>query len=107
MPLFKHLLTALALAAMASGCAPSSNSTGIDAEAAAEEEWLTLFNGRDLEDWIIKIAGHPPGENALNTFSVKDGKMVVSYDEYDQLNDRWHGAQHAAAKKETPAKRLA
>jgi len=56
---------------------------------ADQEEWIDLFNGQDLDDWIIKIAGYPPGENALNTFRLEDGKIVVSYDQYDELKGRW------------------
>ncbi|WP_027329293.1 3-keto-disaccharide hydrolase [Marinimicrobium agarilyticum] len=75
-------LTALAL----TGCNTGPNTT---AAAAEQEEWVELFNGEDLDDWIIKIAGHPVGENVLNTFSVQNGKIVVSYDEYDELAGRW------------------
>lgn len=53
-----------------------------------QEDWQTLFNGKDLNDWTIKIAGYPMGENALNTFQVKDGKLIVSYDEYDEFKGR-------------------
>lgn len=67
-----------------SGCAHSPDSP--DPE---REEWVELFNGKDLDDWIIKIGGHPVGENALNTFSVEDGKLVVRYDRYDSLDDRY------------------
>ncbi len=75
-------LTALAL----TGC----NTTSDDAtNPSDEEEWVELFNGKDLNDWIVKISGHPVGENALNTFSVQDGKIVVSYDDYDELDGRW------------------
>lgn len=56
---------------------------------AHQHEWIDLFNGQDLDDWIIKIAGSPPGENTLNTFRLEDGKIVVSYDQYDELNGRW------------------
>lgn len=82
-----RLLPLLGLTALAvTGCNTASDST---TSAAEQEEWVELFNGEDLDDWIIKIAGYPPGENALNTFSVQDGKIVVSYDEYEELDGRW------------------
>jgi len=47
------------------------------------EEWISLFNGKDLKDWNIKITGHKLGENYKNTFRVVDGGiMQVNYDQY-------------------------
>lgn len=53
------------------------------------EEWIPLFNGKDLEDWVIKINKHPLGENYNNTFRVKDGMLVTCYDEYDSFDDEF------------------
>ena len=47
-----------------------------------KENWVKLFNGKDLNDWIIKIKGHPVGENYKNTFIVEDGVMKVNYNKY-------------------------
>lgn len=47
------------------------------------ETWVSLFNGKDLNDWTIKIKGHPVGDNYKNTFTVKDGCLKVNYDEYE------------------------
>ena len=41
------------------------------------EKWVSLFNGKDLNDWIVKIKGHPTGENYKNTFIVEDGLLKV------------------------------
>jgi len=49
------------------------------------EKWVSLFNGKDLNDWTIKIKGHPVGENYKNTFSVENGVMKVSYEEYENF----------------------
>ena len=48
-----------------------------------KEQWIQLFNGEDLNDWVIKIKGSPLGENYKNTFRVEDGIMKVSYSDYD------------------------
>ena len=53
------------------------------------ENWISLFNGKDLADWNIKIKGFPLGENYNNTFRVEDGKLVVRYDEYDGFNSEF------------------
>jgi 3-keto-disaccharide hydrolase len=48
-----------------------------------EQEWIPLFNGRDLEGWIPKITGHEVGENFADTFRVVKGVLTVSYDGYE------------------------
>lgn len=55
----------------------------------AQEEWVSLFNGKDLDGWTIKITGYPVGENFGNTFRVEDGLLKVRYDEYDEFKDRF------------------
>ena len=47
-----------------------------------QKEWLQLFNGRDLNDWVIKFAHHDLGENVNNTFRVEDGLLKVRYDKW-------------------------
>ncbi|MBC7851035.1 MAG: DUF1080 domain-containing protein [Chitinophagaceae bacterium] len=51
--------------------------------------WKQLFNGRDLDGWVVKINGHETGENFGNTFRVKDKIISVRYDQYDTFNDRF------------------
>ena len=51
--------------------------------ATAEEGWINLFNGKNLDGWIPKIKGYPAGENFANTFRVEDGLIKVRYDGYD------------------------
>ena len=52
-------------------------------------DWVELFNGKDLSDWIVKIHHHEPGENFGNTFRVKNGMIEVNYDGYDRFNDQF------------------
>jgi hypothetical protein len=52
-----------------------------------QEEWVELFNGKDLEGWTPKIAHHEPGENFGDTFRVVDGAIQVNYDQYTDFND--------------------
>ncbi len=53
------------------------------------EEWISLFNGKDLTGWDIKISGHPLNENFGNTFRVDSGKLVVRYDQYDSFRNQY------------------
>jgi hypothetical protein len=53
------------------------------------EKWISLFNGKNLDGWDIKIKGFPLGENYKNTFTVKDSMIVVSYGEYDKFENHF------------------
>ncbi|WP_293013779.1 DUF1080 domain-containing protein [Mongoliibacter sp.] len=52
-------------------------------------EWKQLFNGEDLDDWIIKISKHELGENFKNTFRVEEGMMKVRYDGYEDFDQQY------------------
>jgi len=57
---------------------------------AEQEKWLSLFNGKDLEGWTVKISGYPVGENFGNTFYVEDGLLKTDYKAYgDDFNERY------------------
>ncbi len=57
--------------------------------ATASGEWINLFNGKNLDGWVVKIAGHPAGENPGNIFRVEDGLLSVSYDAFDNFGGRF------------------
>lgn len=69
------LLIAAAMAVAASACT-----------TAQEPEWIQLFNGKDLNDWTVKIAKHEVGENYANTFRVEEGLLKVRYDGYTDFD---------------------
>lgn len=52
-------------------------------------KWKSLFNGKNLDGWLIKISGYPMGDNFGNTFRVKDGVLQVRYDQYDSFRNRF------------------
>ncbi|MBI2805456.1 MAG: DUF1080 domain-containing protein [Planctomycetes bacterium] len=52
-------------------------------------EWVSLFNGKNLEGWTPKFSGHEPGVNYLNTFRVENGVIKVSYDGYKQFGGKF------------------
>lgn len=56
---------------------------------AGKEEWISLFNDRDLSGWDIKIAGQPLNDNYKNTFRWEDSMLRVSYNEYDSFKNRF------------------
>ncbi len=59
------------------------------ADSSKEEEWISLFNGKDLSQWTIKMAGYPPNENYLETFAVEDSMIRIKYDQYKTFGDAY------------------
>ena len=57
--------------------------------AGAAERWKPLFDGKSLNGWTPKIVGSPLGDNARDTFIVKDGAITVSYARYDRFQNRF------------------
>lgn len=53
------------------------------------EKWVSLFNGKDINDWIVKIHHHEAGENFGNTFRVEDDLIKVRYDQYGDFNEQF------------------
>ena len=53
------------------------------------ENWIQLFNGKDLNDWQIKFKGYELGYNLNNTFRVEDGLLRVCYDDWDEWGDQF------------------
>ncbi len=56
---------------------------------SGREEWVQLFNGKDLSGWTVKINGYDLGDNFGNTFRVEDGMLKVSYDQYTDFGERF------------------
>jgi len=50
------------------------------------EQWIQLFNGKDLTGWDIKIAGHPLNENFNNNFYVKDSVLKIDYSGFQKFS---------------------
>ena len=75
MKLLNLLLATLVLAT--AGCTTASSE---------KENWQTLFNGKDLDGWIVKVNKSKVGENPGNLFRVEDGLLTVSYDAYDKFD---------------------
>ena len=53
------------------------------------EEWQTIFDGNSFDGWDIKIRYHELGENYNNTFKAEDGQINVSYEDYDEFEDKF------------------
>ena len=55
----------------------------------ANPQWVSLFNGNNLQGWVPKIAGFKAGENFGNTFRVEDGILSTRYNGYDSFKNRF------------------
>ncbi|MCY4779531.1 DUF1080 domain-containing protein [Sphingobacterium sp. UT-1RO-CII-1] len=80
MKIFNLTTLLIAFLLIFNACQPKENQ---------EEEWKPLFNGTDINDWIVKINGHEVGDNYASTFRVKDSIIQVNYDSYDNFNERF------------------
>jgi hypothetical protein len=74
----KHVVPALIIFLIA--CSPPKQQN---------EEWTDLFNGKDINDWIVKIHHHDAGVNFGETFRVEDNMIKVRYDQYGDFNDQF------------------
>ena len=54
-----------------------------------KEKWISLFNGKDIKNWTVKIHHHEVGDNFGNTFRVEDGLIKIRYDQYDHFEERY------------------
>lgn len=55
-------------------------------ETPKEPQWITIFNGENLDGWTPKFSGYELGENYLDTFQAGDGVLRVVYDNYEKFN---------------------
>lgn len=52
-------------------------------------QWISLFNGENLDNWKVKFTGQPLGVNYRNTFRVVDGILSVSYDAWNNFDSEF------------------
>jgi len=60
-----------------------------DWRTAPASDWQALFNGRDLDGWVVKLAHHEVGDNYADTFRVENGAIRVMYDKYGDFGARF------------------
>jgi hypothetical protein len=75
-------LLCMVLAGTLCGCA-------VKRPCSTKSRWISLFNGKNLEGWKVKIAGHELHDNYADTFRVEDGILKVSYDAYDKFGGKF------------------
>ena len=73
---------AVAMLLAASACCFAQNDPN-------RKDWIQAFNGKNLDGWVMKIAGYPLGENYGNTFRVENGLLKASYDQYPEFANKF------------------
>lgn len=58
-------------------------------EDPGREDWIPLFNGKDLSGWHPKIKGFRLDDNYLNTFRVEAGVLKANTMEYPEFNNHF------------------
>jgi len=53
-----------------------------DLTQVPESEWIQLFNGVDIDDWVPSVSGYETGQDPYNYFYVQDSILWVDYTEY-------------------------
>lgn len=79
-PIFARMKKFVFVAILFAGCQSKQTDTDV---------WTPLFNGKDINDWIVKAHHHDVGVNFGNTFRVADGMIQVRYDQYGEYNDQF------------------
>jgi hypothetical protein len=52
-------------------------------------EFVSLFNGKNLDGWTPKIRGFALGDNHNDTFRVENGILKVAYDKYTTFDGKF------------------
>jgi 3-keto-disaccharide hydrolase len=60
-----------------------------DWRSAPPADWQAIFNGRNLDGWVVKLAHHELGDNYAGTFRVENGVIRVVYDNYGDFGARF------------------
>jgi hypothetical protein len=78
------LFAAVALAAAVSPATGSG--TPLQRDDPDRQDWIQLFNGRDLDGWTVKFAKHDLGENVNETVRAEAGLLKVRFDRWSTFN---------------------
>ena len=78
----REVITYITLLLIMASCGSSSSKV-------EKENWIQLFNGKDLADWEIKIKGYELNNDYMNIFRVEDGLMKVRFEGFEKFNNEF------------------
>jgi hypothetical protein len=73
-------------------CAVGSFGTALAQDAALKatpQDWIQLFNRKNLDGWTVKITKHPVNDNFKNTFRVENGLLKISSNQYGTFDGQY------------------
>lgn len=84
-------LSALIVFAIFVSCKETQQNKNVDIEdiSVKTKEWKSLFNGKNLDGWLVKINGYELNTNYNKTFRAENGVLKVSYDNYDNFTNQF------------------
>jgi hypothetical protein len=82
--MFKKVLFFFSFGCLLMACNEKNNS-----DDKSKKDWISLFNGKDLSGWDIKIAGQRLNDNYRNTFRWQDSMLHISYEQYDKFDNHF------------------
>jgi len=82
--------TTILLIALCFSCQSANKQTTSSKEPSSK--WQSIFNGKTLDGWTVKIKGQPLGNNFANTFRVENNLLSIRYDGYGDNFDSRFGA---------------
>ncbi len=62
---------------------------GQDVSKPRKGRWISIFNGKNLDGWKVKIKGYKLGDNFARTFRAENGVMKVCYDGYERFDGKF------------------
>ena len=71
------------------GRATGPSMAGAQLKDPARQDWIQLFNGRDLAGWTAKFAKYELGVNLNDTFRVENGLLRVRYDRWTAFGNEF------------------
>jgi hypothetical protein len=86
----KRVFWSLVIATAAYGALAGSAVTARTSRQGADaNDWIQLFNGKDLDGWVPKIKGYDLGDNFGDTFRVANGVLQAAYDKYTRFDEKF------------------
>ncbi|MEL7160560.1 MAG: DUF1080 domain-containing protein, partial [Bacteroidota bacterium] len=79
-----RVLTILFFMLFLTACGPTTPT-----ETPPEENWISLFNGTNLDGWTEKMPDYDLNTNHLNTWIVEDSMIRVNYAAYDSFGTKF------------------
>ena len=86
---FSHKIIAMLFASRIAACCIAFVLSAAGFAQKNKPGWIRLFNGKDLNNWTVKINHHITGEDSAKTFRVEEGIIKVRYDKYGVFNDQF------------------